>query len=366
MSVSLFRVGAVWHYRFQIGGTRQQRSTRETDRHRAEQIADRALRQAKLWTHDSKELPTLRELVAQWLVVHQRTASRAHAKVVDTFGRLHLYELADVLIDELSTDRVELARVRHLESHAPVSANQWLKVLRLLCNWAVRRGILPAVPFRVRALKVQKKPRAILPVAMALAWLDAIDAAEGDRTGVRTAVRLMLGLGLRESETTTARWEWLDVGRQTYTPGRTKGREADPLPVPAWLIDYLMADWKPAGPILQKANGRPYPAGITLGDAGRQPGRRRTPHHRASLARHVRHAAIRGWCAGAVDPACPSPQEPHDDRGVSRGRHGHRGRRPATHRREDRFRITPGNAWRASGELHPATPAMTRNHDPKW
>ncbi|WP_186214380.1 tyrosine-type recombinase/integrase [Burkholderia gladioli] len=263
MSVHLFRVGRVWHYRFQIDGRRQQRSTRETDRQRAEQIADRALRQAKLWARDSKQLPTVRELVGQWLVIHQPTASRAHVKVVETFGRLHLYELADVLIDELSTDRVELARVRHLEAHAPVSANQWLKVLRLLCNWAVRRGVLPAVPFRVRALKVQKKPRAILPVAKAQEWLTAIDQAEGERTGIRTAVRLMLGLGLRESEAITARWEWLDIGRQTYTPGRTKGREADPIPVPAWLIDYLMADWKPAGPILQKANGRPYPAGFT-------------------------------------------------------------------------------------------------------
>lgn len=262
-AVNLFRVGKAWHYRFQIDGRRLQRSTGETDRQRAEQVADRALRQAKLWARESKELPTVRELVGQWLVIHQPTASRAHVKVVETFGRLHLYELADVLIDELSTDRVELARVRHLESHAPVSANQWLKVLRLLCNWAVRRGVVPAVPFRVRALKIQKKPRAILPVAKAQEWLAAIDQAEGERTGIRTAVRLMLGLGLRESETITARWEWLDIGRQTYTPGHTKGREADPIPVPAWLIDYLIADWKPAGPILQKSNGRPYPAGFT-------------------------------------------------------------------------------------------------------
>ncbi|NHV29304.1 site-specific integrase [Burkholderia sp. D-99] len=263
MSVHLFRVGKVWHYRFQINGARQQRSSRETDRQRAEQVAERAFREAKLWTRDSKELPTLRELVSQWLTIHEPTASRAHIKVVETFGRLHLYGLADVLIDELSTDRVELARVQHLESHAPVSANQWLKVLRLLCNWAVRRGILPVIPFRVRALKVQKKPRAILPVKLAQDWLAAIDTAESERNGVRTAVRLMLGMGLRESETITARWEWLDIARQTYTPGRTKGREADAIPVPAWLIDYLMLDWKPAGLILQKANGRPYPAGFT-------------------------------------------------------------------------------------------------------
>lgn len=263
MSVNLFRVGRVWHFRYQLDGVRVQRSTRETDRQRAENIANRAFRHARLWARGSREIPTLRELVAQWLVVHEPTASRAHVKVVATFGKLHLHELGEVLIDELSTDRVELTRVKHLETHAPVSANQWLKVLRLLCNWAVRRGILPAMPFHVRALKLQRKPHALLPVKLVQDWLAAIDAREGDREGVSTAVRLMLGLGLRESETLSARWEWLDVERQLYTPGRTKGKEASPLPVPVWLLDYLMPRRQSSGLILTKANGSPYAAGFT-------------------------------------------------------------------------------------------------------
>ena len=263
MSVSLFKVGTVWHYRFQIDGKRVQRSTRETDRQRAHRIAEQAHRQAKLWARHGREIPTVRALVAQWLEIHAATASAAHIKVVDTFGRLHLHDLGDVKIDELTTDRVELARVRHLETRAPVSANQWLKVLRLLCNWAVRRGVIASVPFRVKALKVQKKPRATLPVSLTQDWLAAIDAHEGDRDGVRTAVRLMLGLGLREAEAITARWEWLDVERRTYTPGRTKGREADPLPVPDWLHGYLMARRRPDGLMLHKPDGRPYAAGFT-------------------------------------------------------------------------------------------------------
>ncbi|VVE01764.1 tyrosine-type recombinase/integrase [Pandoraea terrigena] len=261
--VNLFRVGHVWHYRFQLEGARVQRSTRETDRQRAAQVAERAFRHAKLWARNGKAIPTLRQLVEQWITIHAPTASKAHVKVVETFGRLHLYEIGDALIDELSTDRVELARVRHLETHAPVSANQWLKVMRLLCNWAVRRGILPAMPFHLRGLKVQKKPRAILPVKLAQDWLAAIDEREGERDAVRTAVRLMLGLGLRESETISARWEWLDVERRIYTPGRTKGREADPIPVPGWLLDYLMPKRLPAGQILVKPNGKPYAAGFT-------------------------------------------------------------------------------------------------------
>lgn len=291
MTVHLFRVGKVWHYRFQIDGSRKQRSTRETDRQRAEQVADQALRQAKLWARESKELPTLRELVGQWLLIHHPTASRAHVKVVETFGRLHLYDLADVLIDELSTDRVE-----------------------------------------------------------------------GERTGIRTAVRLMLGLGLRESETITARWEWLDIGRQTYTPGRTKGREADPLPVP--VPDGGLEASRPYPPESERTPlpGRLHP----VGNAGHQPGSRSTPHHGSPPAWHVRHPAQRGRCSGAVDPACVAPQEPDDDSSLSRGRHAHGGRRPATHRGEDRLRITHQNQWRASGEPRPANPAVTRNHDPKW
>ena len=263
MSFSLFKVGTVWHYRFQVGGKRVQRSTGEADRQRAHPIAERAHRRARLWARDGREIPSLAELVAQWLHIHSATASAAHVKVVETFGRLHLYDLGGLSIDELTTDRVERARVEHLGTHAPVSANQWLKVLRLLCNWAVRRGVVPAVPFHVKALKVQKKPRATLPARLTQAWLAAVDAREGNRDGVRTAVRLMLGLGLRESEAITARWEWLDIERRTYTPGRTKGREADPLPVPGWLLEYLTPMCKPDGYMLQKRDGRLYPAGFT-------------------------------------------------------------------------------------------------------
>jgi integrase/recombinase XerC len=263
MKCQLFKVGKVWHYRFQIDGGRVQRSTRETDRHRAEAVAERAYRQATLWARGSKEIPTLRELVDQWIEIHASTASPSHVKVVKTFGRLHLHGLGDVLIDELKTDRVELARVKHLETHAPVSANQWLKVLRLLCNWAIRRGVLPAMPFHVRALKVQKRPRAILPVTLAQDWLAAIDQREGDRLAVRLAVRLMLGLGLRESETISARWEWFDIERRLYTPGRTKGGEADPLPVPDWLFDYLLSLRQPAGLMITRSDGKAYPAGFT-------------------------------------------------------------------------------------------------------
>ncbi|MFK4447469.1 integrase/recombinase XerC [Caballeronia udeis] len=263
MSCQLFRVGKVWHYRFQIDGVRVQRSTGETLRHRAESIAERAHRYAALWSRREQSIPTLRELVAQWLTVHAPTTSKAHSKIVETFGRLHLYQLADVMIDELTTAMVEEARNEYLKNHAPASANQWLKVLRLLCSWAVRREVIPAVRFRVRTLAVQKRPRAILSTSLASQWLEAVDTHEGDKMAVRIAVRLMLGLGLREIETITARFEWLDWERRAYIPGKTKGKEAEPIPVPLWLIDYLQPMRQPSGLIVARPNGKPCPSGFT-------------------------------------------------------------------------------------------------------
>ncbi|MDP9651125.1 tyrosine-type recombinase/integrase [Paraburkholderia caledonica] len=167
------------------------------------------------------------------------------------------------MLDELTTERVEAARLAHIECHAPASVNLWLKVLRLLCNWAVRRKVIPALPFQVKLLKLQKRPRTILPVALAQQWLHEIDRIAGERRGVAVAVRLMLGIGLREAEAITARWEWLDWDRRIYTPGVTKGREADPIPVPAWLIEYLQPMRRAAGLIVAKANGCAFAHGFT-------------------------------------------------------------------------------------------------------
>jgi integrase len=205
--------------------------------------------------------PTLHELVLLWLNAHQQTASASHLQGVEIFGRLHLYSLGDVLITELTTSQIEEARNLHLLTHAPQTANHWTRIVRLLCNWAMHRGMLDTVPFKVKMLKVQRKPRATLPVSLSLDWLRALDSVAS--VPVQIAVRLMLGMGLREAEAASARWEWLDVARQTYTPGQTKGREAEPIPVPAWVIEYLRRLRKPTGLIVARADGRPFGRGFT-------------------------------------------------------------------------------------------------------
>ncbi|AOJ86139.1 integrase [Burkholderia sp. MSMB0856] len=187
--------------------------------------------------------------------------SPSHLAGVDAFRRLHLYQLGNTPIDCLTTAAVEEARTQHLRSHAPSSVNHWSRIVRLLANWAVHRGIVDHVPFKVKMLKLQRRPRATLPVDLSGQWLAAIDTVASGP--VRIAIRLMLGMGLRESEAATARWEWLDLVRQIYIPGRTKGREADPVPVPAWLLDYLRPLRQPTGLIVARPDGRAFARGFT-------------------------------------------------------------------------------------------------------
>lgn len=262
MAATLIRIKGVWHYRFQVHGKRVQRTTRETSKTRAEEVARRAYDAAVARANGGQPMATLREVIGMWLEVHRPIHSAHHIATVERFARLHLYDLGDRRIDDITTADVERARNLHLQDHKPASANQWLRILKLLMRWAIRREIIPHLPWKVALIKVQKVPRALLPVAVARQWLEEIDRHSARMPRAGAAVRLMFGLGLRESEATSARWEWLDWSRRLYTPGRTKGKEADPLPVPDWLIEYL-APWRQAeGLIAAKPDGRPFGPGF--------------------------------------------------------------------------------------------------------
>jgi integrase/recombinase XerC len=262
MSANVFKVGSVWHYRFQVAGFRVQKSTRLRSRARAEQLAQQAYDAAVLRANGGEPVPTLDELAGAWLVVHRPTVSARHYSSVETFQRLHMYGLGGRPIGDIGTDDVELARNAHLVEHRPATANHWLRIMKLLAMWAVKRGIIAALPWKVAMLKVQKRPRAILPIDVTRVWFEAIDKATRRAPAAGTAVRLMFGLGLREGEAAGARWEWIDWERKTYTPGVTKGREADALPLPDWLADYLAPHRREAGLIAPRRDGTPFPAGF--------------------------------------------------------------------------------------------------------
>lgn len=266
MSIDVFKVGSVWHYRFQVRPfPRVQRSTRLTNKRAAEAVANAAYTAAVLRANGGAPIPTLIELLSEWQELRAPYCSAHHIRSVETFGRLHLYDLGPLPIDQLDTLTVERARIEHMKTHSRASTNHWLRVLKLLVNWAVRRKILSRLPWDLSMLTVQKKPRTMLPVSAAASWFAAIDKAAGRSEGVGVAARLMLWLGLRESEAISARWEWIDWERSTYTPGKTKGKEADPLPMVSLLADYLMPRRHVEGLIVQKSDGQGYVSGFMRG-----------------------------------------------------------------------------------------------------
>lgn len=261
MAYNLIRIGRVWHYRFQVGKVRTQRSTRERSRDQAEAVARKVYADAILRSNGGHPIPTLNELIAEWVKVRGPIASPSHRSSVDVFARLHLYDLGDVPVNSLTTLQIEQARNIHLQTHQPATANHWLRNMKLIVNWAVKREIIPRLPWQVKMLPVQKRPRVMLPIDRARQWIDHLDSAT-KQDSVSTAVRLMFGLGLRESEASSARWEWLDWQRGTYTPGITKGKEAEPISIPNWLLDYLSPKRRVDGLIAPRADGGRHSAGF--------------------------------------------------------------------------------------------------------
>lgn len=253
---TLFRVGEVWHFRFQLDGRRVQRSTRETVRARAEGVADEAFEAAKLRSRGEEPEPTLRGLVELWVKAHVLALSPGHVEGVERNVLLHCEPLLGLRLGEVSTELVEGVRNAYLQGHARSSANTLLAHLRLLFGWAMRRRMIRFLPWQVKRLRVQAKPKRLLPAEKTTAWLDEVEALAEREPAIARAIRLMVGLGLRESEALAARWEWLDLERGTYTPGETKGREAWARPVPGWLLEELRGEAKPWGLMVPTESGR--------------------------------------------------------------------------------------------------------------
>lgn len=262
MTCIVFKKGKYWHYRFQIKPfPRVQRSTRLRHPGRAQQLATKAYEDALLLANGGKPIPTLQQVIDRWVAKRAPTLSTAYVDSVEIFARLHLYGMGQLRIDRIDKDIVESARLEHLKGRSKATANHWLRILKMLINYA---DALPKLPFKLPAFKLQKTPRFMLPISAAEAWFAAVDHSSRRRPGVGVLVRMMLYLGLREAEAITARWEWFDWERKTYTPGVTKGREADPLPVDDRLLDYLLPIRQAHGLVAGRADGSPLPKGFAV------------------------------------------------------------------------------------------------------
>lgn len=287
--------GKAFYYQFKFGGEVFRGSTDTAVEREAiaflEALKTELREKKKRLEVTRRDLPTLFKVYEDWKAEMTATASPAHLKSVDSYFRLHIAPHLGILkLNQVTTAQVEKCRAAYLDGGGTHGgANSLLITLNALFGWAIRHRLIAAKPYVVKKLKVQRKPRPVLPGELAPKFLAAIDQAKNPH--VRAAVRMMVGLGLREDEALTARWEWLDIHRATYTAGKTKGREAVALDVPDWLLTYLKSlrpKKNAEGLMFPAEDGEPHRAGFTrkaVARASKAVGLKLTPHRlRATFA----------------------------------------------------------------------------------
>lgn len=239
----LKRVGAVWHYQLRINGQRFHGSTRATDLPTAKKILEGKRReilsgQHRIITH----IPTFSELAKEWAKAHQHIHCEKHLRRVEEFMRIWIPStLAMTRLDHVTTSDVLDARNKLLEAgRSPVTANHLLRVIRLLFGYALKMHLIDRIPFQVKPLRVQRKPRPTVPRSKVKDFLMALDSSARN-SHIPVMLRVMIGLGLRESEVLGMKWAWFNLDLQTYTVGKSKNRGSRTIPIPGWLWQSIHA-----------------------------------------------------------------------------------------------------------------------------
>ena len=265
-----------WHYEFRFLGQKRNGDTGVSSSRefavawlRAEKERLGALR---VGLTPPQASPTLRRAMEAWEEAMTGVVDPRHVLNMRCAVLTHCKKALNLTLPELTNEVVESIRTAYLNSrgrgyrtgqdweaerdHTPGGANSLLKLLRSLLNWAVARRTmgLSACPFHLKDLPPDERHASVIwpeQVQAALAEADrgGVDWASPKRKGVphsATAIRLMLGLGLRETEALNARWEKLDLRRQVYVVTRTKSGRKREVPIPEWLLEHL-AEIRPEG-----------------------------------------------------------------------------------------------------------------------
>ncbi len=258
----LKKVGEYWHFSLKINGQRLHGSTRAKDLTTAKKVLEERRKELLLAQCGAPKVPTLSTLVSQWLKVHKAVHSKKHWDDVERVSRNWLLPtMGGKRVDQIQTEDVARVRSRMLEAgRSPVTFNDALKILKLLCRYALSLGALRELQFRSEFIRVQRKPRPTVPAPQIHEFLAAVDKAARN-IQVAIILRVMVGLGLREAEALGMRWEWFDFDQRTYVVGKAKGKEARILPVPDWLWSAIqgmpktISEW-----VFPSEDGRPHRA----------------------------------------------------------------------------------------------------------
>ena len=259
------RPGVPWHYLFRHRGRTYQGSTGCVTHGDAVAWLRRYRSQLALAEVGLADVPTLQQVWDAWQAsaTHgaehvRRTSQAMRDHILPIAGRLRNDQIDNSVVDEILSTYLRKGR-------SPHGANGILAYLRLVVLFAVRNDWVPRKAFTTKPIKAQQPVRTYLPVALVPSVLAVVDRTRNQHLHV--IVRAMLWMGLREDEALGMRWQWFGGDLETYTPGKTKGKEAVVLPVKPELRE-LIRQLPACGPWLFPADTdgalpRPHASGYT-------------------------------------------------------------------------------------------------------
>lgn len=260
------KVGEYWWICFRRAGQKIERSTGCTNRSDAELVLAEERRKAGfarlgVKLPESINAPALEVVVHEWAESNRGVlADRYLAQGLEGLER-HWGPIAALPLQDISSSHVEALRKAYLGSngyrihkgtrtivaHTLGGWNRQIRLLSAIFGWAIRvKNYLPSRPWNAQERKVQQIARPVVWPEQVQEYLLAIDERTY-RRDIALGIRMQLGLGLRETETGTSRWEWLSWRQNEYVPGATKNRRTRKVPIPAWLMALLKVEWERQG-----------------------------------------------------------------------------------------------------------------------
>lgn len=262
----LKKCGAFWHYSIQVNGHRAHGSTKATDLATARMVMEekrRAILHGQL-DISKAAIPNLNSIWESWWKAHHATFSTGHLVSAECrYRRWIRPSLGLKRADQLTADLVLSLRNYQLEQGCSSRyANNTSELLRTLLRYAVNVGQLDRVPFVVKPIRIQKRPRPTVPGSKVVDFIQASERISKN-TQVGVMLKTMIGLGLREAELLGMRREWLDFEQECYVVGRAKNKLPRVIPIPSWLLSALSPYSQATGEwVFPARDGKPHRSGF--------------------------------------------------------------------------------------------------------
>lgn len=279
----LKKVGDVYHYRFMANGEVHHGSTKCASRTAAEKWLKIHKDEVELNGVGVRSVPTLEALLEKWQESVSSIRSAKDVAIDVRQIRKHFHHLLNKKVNRLSHEDVQGVINTYMKTHGCTLAPNGTAIVRphtaggvksLMCrldavmNYGIKTSVLRKIPYWVQMPQVQPKPRPILSEDDFLKFLKVVDRSRNAH--VRLAIRLMVGLGLREGEALAAKWDWFFLNHGVYV-GQGKSKQAQAIPIPDWLLTILIdlsmnnpqGLLMPSGLLDKQGNPLPHSPGFT-------------------------------------------------------------------------------------------------------